>query len=196
MKLFLLSIIILFSSCATKQFVNEYIAPVDGNTFQLSDKNNFFAAGSIHPPRKDGNHPLQYNFQLGYSPIKHLGIVTSYNHYRFSEDKPDHLSSIKLFNIALGGYYSLQDEEKLDNDEFENTLIQGFLINAYAGYSNGKTDNKYPYEFGANSSLNFHKYYVQGGVLWQNELLGLSLQGRIGEINFYEGGLSTEDFLK
>jgi len=184
MKLILLSIIILFSSCATTRFDNEYASPVDGSAFQLSDKNNFFATGSIHTPKKDNNHPFQSNFQLGYSPIKHLGVVVSHNYFQLGEKNFNQFSKIRLFNTVFGGYYLIQDEKKYASNEFENFLLNRVLLTAYLGYANGKTINKYSNHTSANSSFHFHKYYFQGGIQWQNELLGLSAQIKVGKSIF------------
>ena len=166
-----------------------YYAPDEANVLKLNEKNDlkFSASGNS----TNGNYELKHtNLQLGYSPIKHVGIFAS--HFNMSGDEPiqNPIRGGKghLNNIGLGGYYFLDSESILNNLVNYNDNIgvrSGFLFDAYAGYGKGHIYNYYPE--GGESDLDIQKYFIQGGVHWQGKGLGISYVFKFGRINYFNG---------
>ena len=186
MKYLLFILFICISSC-TPRFINEYYAPDEGNMVMLSHKKDLNISGSVPSSLLNDKDPEQYNFQFSYSPIKHLGLLTAYSDYAYRgiSETMLHHTKLKIYNGAIGGYYLFQNkEQKLRGDTTDN-LPTGILLDLYAGFGKGNLTNKY--KEGGNSILDFNKYFIQGGVHYQEELVGVSAVYKIGAINYYQG---------
>jgi len=181
---FIFVYILLSTSCS-----HYYYAPDEANMLKLDDRNDlkFSASGNS----TNGNYELRHtNVQLGYSPIKHVGVFAS--HFNMSGDEPKQ-NSIRggkghLNNVGLGGYYFLETESILNRlVKYDDNIgvRSGFLFDAYAGYGKGHVHNYYAE--GGRSDLDIQKYFIQGGIHWQGKALGLSYVMKFGRLNYFNG---------
>jgi len=187
--IFLLLVILLFSSCS-----HYYYAPDEANVLKLSEANDIKV--SVSGNNQGESYELKHvNFQAGYSPIKHLGIFGS--HFRMSGKEPSD-SPLKsgrghLTNVGIGGYYFLDRGSILDRivkyDE-EIAISSGFLIDIYGGYGMGNIHNSYIE--GGNSNLDFQKYFLQGGLHWKGAALGFSFVYKFGKLNYFNGVINGQ----
>jgi len=190
----LLFFILTTTSCSR---INYYYRPNDANAVALKKKNDIHFSASTYS-LKDSKFNNNQNIQVGYSPIKHLGISSSYFRVR---DKhpivPLRYGNGNFGNIALGGYYFLPMKGKyirikksrrkyLFNNP--NWLMQeGVLFDLYLGLGRGKVNNFY--EDGGNSQLRFSKKYSQVGIHLFRKRLGVSFNLTFGNINYFEANL-------
>ena len=193
--LFLISGLLFFNSCS-----HYYYAPDEGNVMKLANRNDLKISASGNS--SNGSYELKHsNFQIGYSPIKHLGIFASRFNMKGKEptENPERGGNGYLNNVAIGGYYFFERGSLLDRiikfDE-ELAVPSGFLIDAYLGYGKGHVHNFYV-ENGT-SDLDLQKYFLQGGLHWQGKTLGFSYVLKVGRLNYFngflEGKLDDENF--
>ena len=177
-------IVLLCSSCS-----HYYYAPDEANMLKLNEQHDLKI--SVSGNSTNGNYELKHtNLQLGYSPIKHVGVFAS--HFKMSGNEPiqDPIRGGKghLNSAGLGGYYFLESESilnKLVKYDDKIGVRSGFLFDAYAGYGKGHIYNFYIE--GGHSDLDLQKYFVQGGVHWQGKALGLSYTMKFGRLNYFNG---------
>jgi len=176
--------VLLFSSCS-----HYYYAPDEANMLKLNDQHDL--KFSVSGNSTNGNYNLKHtNAQVGYSPIKHIGVFAS--HFKMSGDEPEQ-NPVRggkghLNNVGFGGYYFLDSESilnRLVNYDDKIGVRSGFLFDVYAGYGKGHVYNYYPE--GGRSDLDIQKYFIQGGVHWQGKALGLSYVMKFGRINYFNG---------
>ena len=193
--LLLLLLLLLLSSCG-----HYYYAPDEANALKLQEQHDL--KFSISGNSTNGNYELRHsNIQMGYSPIKHVGVFGS--HFKMSGKEPiqnpirggkGHLNS-----FGLGGYYFLESSSFLDRIvkyDDEIGLNSGFLFDLYGGYGKGHVNNYYVE--GGFSDVDLQKYFLQGGVHWQGKAMGLSYIFKFGQLNYFngllEGQIPIEDF--
>ena len=176
--------LIFFNSCS-----HYYYAPDEANVMKLAQRNDLKVAVSGNST--NGNYELKHaNYQLGYSPIKHLGVFVSRFNMMGKEpiNNPDRGGNGFLNNAAMGGYYFFERGSILDRivkyDE-ELAVPSGFLVDAYLGYGKGQVHNFYTE--GGQSNLELQKYFLQGGLHWQGKTLGLSYVLKFGKLNYFNG---------
>lgn len=208
--LFILASVLLFSSCHSHFYVPEQV-----NSLQLSKKNDLkISANGFYYKKKTEREVLfrekqyqYFNFQIGYSPIKHLGIFAQ--HFRIngfnSIFSPPFIPEIKtnlgegmMTNAALGGYYFLNKKKPVTNDshQLDSFKKTGWLFEVYAGYGEGHLNHSVNNSF---SSFHFdlRKHYLQTGIHWQMKKLDISYQLVIGSLDFFNGfvqGPFRDDF--
>ena len=69
----------------------------------------------------------------------------------------------------------------------------GFLFDAYAGYGLGKNSNQY--REGGKSNVNIQKIFLQTGIHYHHQLLGVSLVHRLNHVHFLNGNfMGQADF--
>lgn len=187
-KFLFIFIVLLLQSCADMPR-NPYYIPNESNSLLLAQKNEIKVAVSTINLNNKIDSPLGkfVNAQIGYSPIKHLGIYA--NHLRWNRSAVsngfDWGNNYEFDNIALGGYYLFQTESiKNRNLEFPNIPI-GILTDFYLGYGKGKVSNIYPES--DESFYNFTQPYGQLGIHWRDKNFGLSWIFQVGRINFANG---------
>ena len=176
--------VLFFSSCS-----HYYYAPDEANVLKLNDRHDLKI--SISGNSTSGNYELKHsNFQLGYSPIKHVGVFASHFKMSGQEPKDDPLRGGEghLNNVGIGGYYFFNAESILNNlvsYEDEIGVQSGFLFDVYGGYGKGHISNFYTE--GGFSDLDLQKYFVQAGIHWQGKALGISYVWKTGRLNYFNG---------
>ncbi len=135
-----------------------------------------------------------YAVQLGYSPIKHIGITGSYIRDRFSREVfrnfgPSTSRVIGDYaSVSVGGYFFAKSKKQKPKQFYlsENVIMEeGFLFDLYAGYRYGTIENQYSRN--SNSVFDTHKYYVQLGAHWTFRIGTLSYAVRAVGLNFANG---------
>lgn len=190
-KFYLLIPLLVFfcSSCGHK-----YYAPNDADLVVLKEKNDVHISGTtdLSSNGKKINHA-----QLGYSPIKHLGLTSSY----FSMNQWENASREsargdgKIWSASIGTYIvvpfssvgiskqgSKRREKKIKNQHLFHP--SSAMIDLYFGTSRGQVNNFY--KNNSVSNLKFKKNYVQIGVHWTLRSVSFDLASRIGNLNYYE----------
>lgn len=191
--IYLIILLCLNSSCGHK-----YYAPNDADLVVLKEQHDVHISGTTDT----GNKSKQsYNAQLGYSPIKHLGLAGSY--FKFNQWKNPHKPPVrgggKIWSAAIGGYFfqpyissgiSKRDIKKREKKFSNQNLFHpsGMLMDIYIGRSQGSVNNLY--ENGGTTLLKFKKNYIQFGIHWTNKSIGFDLATRIGKLNYYEATIS------
>ena len=134
--------------------------------------------------------------QIGYSPIKHLGIHGSYfrirNSFTGAEDIAKNVYQYN-FSGAVGGYYFKPAKAKEIFGDDENGLTsfesgedgKGLLFDGYIGYSRGEVNNFYFGETGK-VELDFQKVYIQGGFHIFLDKVGASFTLRGTQLNYLD----------
>lgn len=129
--------------------------------------------------------------QLGYSPIKHLGIASSYFKLNYNKrsfidsDSPVSGSRGQVFTNYLGAYYFFANPE-LEADPY--AFYRGFLIDSYIGYGFGNIENNY--SNASNSFIKIQKLSWQVGGHIKLQRFELSLIYKASKLNYFDPQLS------
>jgi len=190
--------LLIFSSCAGYAF----IAPAfigegfdtENHPYYVSDEPNFTRLTKEKDLKMDlsasGNNGFPFNAKLGYSPTKNFGILV--NHYNMGYNNSFNPAkwNYHMTNIAGGGYYLLQNEKQKAWTLKNSNMPAGFLFDAYAGYGLGK--NKNLYQEGGESSVNIQKIFLQTGIHYHHQLLGVSLVHKLNHVHFLNGNFNGQ----
>ncbi len=166
-----------------------YYAPDEGNLIALKEKDDLKFSAAL----PDGEGP-NYSLQLGYSPIKRVGLQGSYYRYAQEGNYSRSFGEGSIGSIAIGAYhtYFLDHRDSIR----KNAMRSSIMFDLYAGYGKGNVDNYYAP--GLSSHFDFNKKYIQLGIHWQNDLLGFDLVSKLGILDFEQGSvigeLDLEDF--
>lgn len=187
----LIIIIVITTSCSHK-----YYAPNDGEFIMLTKRNDVHLSQSI-----SGGNLSSGSTQLGFSPLKYLGLTGSLFTVKSGNNDPNNntvekAGNGKIWNTAIGGYYHFLFKEQFNSINSPQT---GILADVYFGYGKGEVNNYY--EVGGSSHFNFEKQYAQIGTYLILEHINVGYQFRIGRLNYYDGkilgqatGLTMESF--
>lgn len=176
----ILIVFALFTSCN-----HYYYVPNEGATLALKEKNDLQLAGGIGltpfiNPGASGS------VQVGYSPIKNLGIQSSYFSVSFDGNLFDTLSNGKVtqWSNAIGAYHSINlDKDKEVESNYSRMKANRYLLlDAYIGYDVGRTVNKYSRS--GISRLNFNKRYIQLGTHFYGRFLDFGITFRTGILDY------------
>lgn len=207
--LFIFLLPLFLNSCSRYHY-----SPDDGNMLAVRSENDIHLSAGWNSGRfKDSSN--HFNFQVAYSPIKHLGITNSF-FYKRDYLRNDNTGSGEghIWNGAIGGYYELEkfgfprlntpwgalgrprrSLPRVIEDE-RYFMRQGNLFEFYLGHSFGVSHNYYSNGRGF-ADVNFRKTYGQFGWHWFNDLGGLSYTFKFGQLNFVEassfGPLTASD---
>lgn len=166
--------ILLFSACH-----NSYYFPKEVNDLKLKNQDDLNASISFTPNGR--------NLQLGYSPIKHLGIFG--NH--FKKDNNNNWGSIWKENTIGVGSYFFQKKKNPSSKQFSllrgHGFTPGILLDGYATYSFGQWG--YQREFFYN--FYFRKIAFQTGIHFQDSLGCISVFYRIGRTKYHRVDLGN-----
>ncbi|MFK8006263.1 MAG: hypothetical protein AB8H03_07830 [Saprospiraceae bacterium] len=179
--LFLLLFLFFFSSCSHK-----YYAPNDGEFLVLTKRNDLHVSQSIN-----GGNLTSTSTQLGFSPVKHLGLTGSFFKIKGERNNPsDNTFQRKgdgtIWNTAVGGYYPFLFDANNDvTSLFDESQQSGVLADIYFGYGKGEVNNYY--EIGGSTHFKFDKKYVQLGAHLILEKVNVGYQFRLGRLNYSEG---------
>lgn len=190
------SFLILLGTSCTRQ--NYYYRPNDGNALALRQKKDLHFSGSVYDT--DLNKPSNSgNVQVGFSPISHLGIVSSY--FTVKDQHPDNdqvRGKGRYFDFAIGGYHFIPFHKKYKRRgkrisyspyRFKQNralwIDEGVLFDLYLGAGKGKTQSFYLE--GGRSNFNFNKRTLQLGVHLIKRRSGLSFTFRYGLLNYTKG---------
>ncbi len=161
-----------------------YYAPNEGTSLALTEKHDAKVSYGVGAGGNNRNHK---SFQIGYSPINHIGIQASY----FSGDAEGVQDGItergdgQISNIALGTYYFYPTNSKIYKIEKRETLLgmkRGFLFDLYVGRGTGNVNNFYAPP--ASSHFDFNKTWGQGGIHWQGRFVGIDMVFKVGVLDF------------
>ena len=198
-KLFplILFIIILFNSSCSRY----YYSPDDGHLLTLSEKKDFHFSASANSLRfrDTANH---FNFQLGYSPIKHLAIQGSFFYLKDGEDNPIITGEGHMYSGAIGTYKFFEPfadsflkklarrkgskKKPLSPPVFfqENYSKKGTIVDLYLGHARGLS--RIDYDSRGRSFTRFQKTFGQIGLHLNNSLGGFSYTFKVGQLRFNE----------
>ena len=200
-----------------------YFLPQEGNALKVKEKNDLSVSGGYsfftrttfdNPFFTPGAGPVVFpspglnssnpnyesktrrgSFQAAYSPFKHLGL---FGHHSFSKssDADNTFHKSHLTGGGIGTYYyhnGFQRPPKRlkPGQEPKPTNV---LFDLYAGYSLGAINNRYVFTTG-NTSMNFQKYYLQGGAHWIGRQVSLSFTLKAGKVNYYNGIINGKTHL-
>jgi len=170
LSLYLFVSVLFFASCGSAS--HHFYATDEGNLLALREEKDIKVSAGYTPHVNSlpGNN---ISAQVGYSPIKHLGIQSSFfrirNSFTGAEDIAKNVYQYN-FSGAVGGYFfkpakaiEVFSDEEEGLTSFESSPEgKGLLFDGYVGYSRGAVNNFYFGETGK-IELDFQKFYVQGG---------------------------------
>ena len=172
------------TSCSHK-----YYAPNDGDLVMLRKQNDVHVSGA---------GGTGTNFQVGYSPIKHLGLAASYFELERLDSRDGILSKGDghLWNGSVGGYYffssTLRENPKKTKKKRKRLIKnqdgffeEGWLTDIYIGHGRGVVNNYY--KEGGSTHFQFQKTYVQFGWHFMAKSFGFSHAVRVGTLNYGKG---------
>ena len=186
-------LLVVLSACYWGSACNHYYyAPSEGQSLSLSEQHDAkisagFGGGSSQERGKS------FNLQVGYSPLKHLGLQANYfTLSRGDVDSESQSGNGRLFEGAIGGYYFFPKEVTDPIPEGEERLFvtPGILVDFYVSYGDGFVHNNY--DAVSSSRFDFKKYYVQSGIHWYSKSFGVAYMFRGGVLDFEEGLVSGD----
>ncbi|MFK8008641.1 MAG: hypothetical protein AB8H03_19945 [Saprospiraceae bacterium] len=172
----------LLSSCAVKN--NHYYVPSEGNVLTLSERNDLKVSASTSI-----NDNGISNFQIGYSPIKYVGLFGSWMYqkdgkgvYPFDFSISENSNSANYKSVAIGGYFFKK------RDTYYSTLIPkkyleqgGFLVDLYVGIGEGEFKRDYQ-SLRAYVDFEHKKIFGQAGFHYKFRSLGISYIFKVGQL--------------
>ena len=177
--LYIFVIALFFSSCNNAYYVSEEV-----NTLQLSEKKDIKFALS-NDPNSLPAYNTNYNFQIGYSPIRNVGLYAS------QSKKNKRSSTYRSFRQFAVGTYLFKEKPLVVQDSFDTKFVlkEGWLFDFYLGYGRGAlhsetirpTNHYYHFDFG--------KLSAQSGIHWIGKAYGVSLFYKMNRLNFYQGNV-------
>ena len=174
----LVSVSIILSSCN-----HYYYVPNEGSLLALDEKKDIKASFGLGSFLGSGG---SLSSQVGYSPIKHLGIQSSFFWAEASGQKNGSTASGNgyIANGAIGSYYffSLKKSRMVQSQYSETS---GLLVDFYVGFEKGKVSNYY--SKAVESHLDFNKLFIQGGLHWQGPTIGFDFAIKAGNLDFKDG---------
>ena len=208
--LLILTIVLLFSACGSRYDTPQnYFIPHEANALKLTKKHDLVATGSVglNTFSYDYFNPITFdfvnyqveqwsgNFQVAYSPIKHLGVFGS--HARMRSWQENNNSNVfhksHLTSVGVGTYYGTKFLQRpLDKilpgrkEKFDK-----IVLDLYGGYTVGKLQNNFFRAIG-NDEFNIHKLYFQAGLHWEVGNLGLSFLHKRGIGTYPRGTVNGE----
>ena len=194
-SLFIFVSVLFFSSCGSAS--HHFYATDEGNLLALKEEKDLKVSAGYTPHINSlpGNN---FMIQAGYSPIKHLGVYSSFFRIRNSfTGAEDIQKDVYQYNFtgAVGGYYFKHAKINEIGGDDENGLTssessvegRGLLFDGYIGYSRGAVNNFFFGETGK-VELDFQKVYLQGGFHIFLEKIAASFTLRGTQLNYIDGG--------
>ena len=187
-KVFIIAILLfLLQSCSQSTRLRSD-PPNEGHGLKLDHKNDLKLATNASNPHFAQEKDTYLDVQMGYSPIKHIGIQAG--HYFFRSAQSSQLKSeFEMNNISIGVYhnfdFSVKDSEKKRD-------LSSILLEVYGDFSSGSNTNKFkplstPQRI-HNSNYEFQKQFIRSNCHFQfKEKLAISFGANIGQINYLEG---------
>lgn len=198
---YVLLLIVFQYSCS-----HQYYSPTDCHNVQLDEKGDLNISGGIGEIERGARN---HNVQIGYSPIKHLGLAVNYSGVRgtkklipnqninqnpiVSQNVTENgfvkvkKTNNRAFEAAIGGYWPIVRNGKTVPHNGKNITKPDLLFDLYLGTGLGEISNvfeNFPDSLDTyNFTLNYRKTYLQGGVYWSNMNMSIkqdSLKVRIG----------------
>jgi len=167
------------------------------NMIKLTERNDLKITGTIIHPLKDESNYRHTNFQIGYSPINHIGIKGGHSRLLSGEIRSITINQLNAYHIALGGYYfSPKKRTKKRRRRKGNDLkIQpGWLIEFYSGFEFMKLNNTLttfltPTFFNKFVRANFEmkKFYLEPSFQLQKKRFGFSSSIKYSSLVFKKG---------
>jgi len=185
-SIFWISWVFIFASCGSA--THHFYAGDEGNLLAVKEKGDLKVAAG-YTPHLNSLPSNNINFQLGYSPIKHLSVYGNFfriqNNFKGIEDEEN--SVIQKNATGAIGTYLFKTTKETEFAEFENS--KGLLFDLYAGYSFGEVNNFF-FEKEGRIDLEFQKYFVQGGVHIFLQKVNASFALRYAQLQYLDGGLA------
>lgn len=168
-------------SCTPSLYV-----PNDGHTLQVSEKGDLRASAGFGGA---GNSAILTG-QVAYSPIK--GLAVAGNFFKLTRgdqgiNQAPQSNTSHLFEGAVGTYFF----KGFGNNTNSNATQQdGILFDLYGGAGFGRT-NTY-YFTGGESTLNYNKYYLQGGITLleqssKNKFFSIGYNLKVSLLDYQQG---------
>ncbi|MFK7775088.1 MAG: hypothetical protein AB8F94_23305 [Saprospiraceae bacterium] len=180
---FVLTILTTFS-CSVQN--NHYYVPAEGNVLTLSERNDLKISGSTSIKDRGIS-----NIQIGYSPIKYVGLFGSWMHqkngqgiYPFDVSDGNNSNTANYKSVAIGGYFFKK------RDHYYSTLIPkkyleqgGFLVDFYVGVGEGKFEREYS-TYRTKVEFIHKKIFGLAGLHYKFRSLGVSYIFKMGQVQF------------
>ncbi len=173
-------IVVMFSACN-----RYYYQPNAVNAPMLKEQNDLKLGlnGSFGNEEIDNhnNTSSNINFHAAYSPIKYVGLMTTFSNYKYDFREEDAAAGdvdahATLFEGGVGGYYPLA----------ENDRGLKLVADAYVGYGGGKLNS--------DVKMDFNRLFIQPGLNLTFPFFDVGLAARISGIkyqNFDANGMSA-----
>lgn len=180
------------ASCGSAS--HHYYATDEGHLMALRNEKDLKVSAGYTPHLNSlpGNN---MSAQVGYSPIKHLGIQSNFFRLRNSFDGIEDIQqNVYQYNYggAVGTYFFKPSKmyEDDDSDDGGKRYIpskgKGLLFDAYVGYNRGQIKNFFFGETGK-VRLDFQKLYLQGGVHIFLDKVGASFSLKYSQLSYVDG---------
>lgn len=181
-NIFIGLVLLSISSCS-----HHFYSPNDPTFIGLEEK------GDVHV-----NLGAPSSFQVGCSPIKHLGL--SVNYFRQSSNLDDetnqtnlHQTQGEIFTHYIGAYYLFKNKNTFPDIE---PFYRGLLIDSYLGHGIGSIDNIYPNK--ARAELKIEQVTWQIGAQLKLKNYDLGLIYKLAKVNYHSpsllGPITEDDF--
>lgn len=143
-----------------------YYIPSTQNVPLLTESTDFRLSGTA----TFGQSFIGADFQVAYSPIKHLGIMA--NGFWGSEDGEDvfqttNLNTGRFLEFGLGGYYPISDFSTFE---------------AYGGY--GKGTINYSWSFNNPTAINYDRIFMQFTAGIKQDIFEIAITDRFSFVNY------------
>jgi len=201
--IYFIAFLFLISFCSCNSYPQSYFIPHEGNVAKLKEKNELVvSAGSLSNISYGNafgtpgfsrdilvNKKTRSSFHAAYSPLKHLGVFGVHSQLRMVDNEFSNLlHDSHITGGGVGTYYHLKFFQRPPHKLKEGRPIKysKILFDLYGGYTFGKLQNQY-YIPDGKTSMNFQKFYLQGGVHWEGTHWGFSYVQKVGKVNYLNG---------
>ncbi len=187
-KLSILLVVLIF--CALDAFGQLYYMTNEGALLALNEQHDLrlsYGRGANQQSDKAGA------FQLGYSPIKHIGIQYSAASI-VSRNQSSRDSKGKLRGGSIGSYYFIdiyKSNSNSDQTKTKNLMKNGILFDFYLGYEKGEIKNEY--RKSEEAFIDFNKNFAQLGVHFQGPIFGINFIVKKGVLDYKKFRIATAD---
>lgn len=163
----------------------------NGAGLKLEKKNDLNFSINSMKPSFDHSHDTYTDFQIGYSPLKYLGIQAGY--YRFhSIIRNRESSKLGVTNLSVGTYIPIDFTNVIETISYYPRIFpDSLLLEFYGGFSLGKVINKdshndTPEHFHV-ADLRMYNHFVRLGLSYYLSKFSYNANYKWGYINFYKG---------
>ena len=190
-------VIVLLSSCSNTAR-NAFFVQHEGNTLKLKKEKDLIVTGGVLNTRgftflSDDDILVKNNrfaFQAAYSPIKYLGVFGLHSRLKIADANSPSVTYHKshITGGGVGSYFFFEFFQRPPHKVLPGRPVKKtkILLDLYGGYTYGLLDNNYFFP-PADATMNFQKFYLQGGIHWESSYWSFSYVHKWGRTNFLNG---------